>query len=83
MGNSTLGIEASQNHDDKENREERREERQERREKTEDRPKEAARGPQMWPPEVPNRGTDFFLRHTAPQSEVDWRLGSLHFKGGA
>ena len=51
MGNSTLGIEASQDHDDKEKREERREEREERREKTEDRPKEAARGPQMRPPE--------------------------------
>ena len=51
MGNSTLGIEASQDHDDKEKREERREEREERREKTEDRPQEAARGPQMRPPE--------------------------------
>ena len=45
------GIEASQDHVDKEKREERREEREERRQKTEDRPQEAARGPQMRPPE--------------------------------
>ena len=51
VGDSTHGIEASQDHDDKEKREERREEREERREKTEDRPQEAARGPQMRPPE--------------------------------
>ena len=42
VGDSTHGIEASQDHDDKEKREERREEREERREKTEYRPKEAA-----------------------------------------
>ena len=35
----------------REKRQERREEREERREKTEDRPQEAARGPQMRPPE--------------------------------
>ena len=51
VGDSTHGIEASQDHDDKEKREERREEREERREKTEDRPAEASRGPQMRPPE--------------------------------
>ena len=51
VGDPPHGIEASQDHDDKEKREERREEREERREKTEDRPKEAARGPQMRPPE--------------------------------
>ena len=51
VGDSPHGIEASQDHDDKEKREERREEREERREKTEDSPKEAARGPQMRPPE--------------------------------
>ena len=51
VGDSMHGIEASQDHDDKEKREERREEREERREKTEDRPQEAARGPQMRPPE--------------------------------
>ena len=52
------GIEASQDHDGKEKREERREKSEERRErredtreKTEDRPQEAARGPQMRPPE--------------------------------
>ena len=48
VGDSTHGIEASQKHDDKEKREERREDP---REKTEDRPQEAARGPQMRPPE--------------------------------
>ena len=44
---STHGIEASQDHDDKEKREERREKREERREKREESPKEAARDPQM------------------------------------
>ena len=83
VGESTHGIEALQDHDDKQKREERREEREERREKTEYRPKEAARGPQMRPPEVPTRGTDPFLHHTAPKSEVDRRLESLHFKGGS
>ena len=37
-------------------REERGGRREERREKTEERPKEAARGPQMRPPEVPPEG---------------------------
>ena len=60
VGDSTHGIEASQDHDDKEKREERREEREERREKTEDRPQEAARGPQMRPPEVPPEGPILF-----------------------
>ena len=60
VGDSTHGIEASQDHDDKEKREERREEREERREKTEDRPQEAARGPQMRPPEVPPEGPTLF-----------------------
>ena len=57
-GDSTHGIEASQDHDDKEKREkrrkksaERREKREERREKREETPKEAATGPQMRPPE--------------------------------
>ena len=50
VGDSTHGIEASQDHDDKQKREERREEREERREKKEDTPQEAARGPQMKPP---------------------------------
>ena len=64
-GDSTHGIEASQDHDDKEKREERREKRAERRAKREERgekreerrkkreetPKEAAKGPQMRPPE--------------------------------
>ena len=71
------------NEQQREKREESREKREERREKTEDRPKEAARGPQMRPPEVPTRGTDPFLHHTAPKSEVDRRLESLHFKGGS
>ena len=83
VGDSTHGIEASQDHDDKEKREERREEREERREKTEDRPQETARGPHMRPPEVPTRGTDPFLHHAAPLSVVDRRLESLHFKGGS
>ena len=44
----------------REKSEERRERREERREKTEDRPKEAARGPQMRPPEVPPEGPTLF-----------------------
>ena len=44
VGDSTHGIEASQDHDDKEKREERRKKRT-------DTPKEAAKGPQMRPPE--------------------------------
>ena len=56
----THGIEASQDHDVKEKREERREEREERREKTEDRPQEAARGPQMRPPEIAPEGPTLF-----------------------
>ena len=67
----------------REKREERREEREERREKKEYTPQETARGPQMRPPEVPTRGTDPSLHHTAPQREVDRRLESLHFKGGS
>ena len=54
VGESTHGIEASQDQDDKEKREEKRKEREERREKTEDNLTEAARGPQMRPPEIPN-----------------------------
>ena len=57
---------------EEEKREERREEREERREKREDRPKEAARGPQMRPPEVPTRGADPFLHHTAPCWDLWW-----------
>ena len=60
MDDSTRGIEASQDHDDKDKREERREKREERREKREERrekreevPREAARGPQMRPQEIP------------------------------
>ena len=52
VGDSIHGIEASQDHDDKEKREERREEREERRENTEYRPQEAARDPQMRPQKV-------------------------------
>ena len=51
VGDSTHGIEASQDHEDKEKREERREEREERREKTEDRATEAARGLEIRPPD--------------------------------
>ena len=51
VGDSTHGIEASQDHDDEEKREEKRKEREERKEKTEDNLTEAARGPQMRPPE--------------------------------
>ena len=60
VGDSTHGIEASQDHDDKEKREERRAKSQERREKREERrkkreetPTEAAKGPQMRQQEVP------------------------------
>jgi len=67
----------------REKREERREEREERREKKADRPKDTARGPHIRPPEVPTRGTDPSLHHTAPQREVDRRLESPHFKGGS
>ena len=66
VGDSTHGIEASQDHDDKEKREERREEREERREKTEDKPQEAARGPQMRPPEVLPEGPTLFLTMPPP-----------------
>ena len=45
VGDSTHGVEASQDLDDQEKREERRERRQETREKAEDKPHEAARGP--------------------------------------
>ena len=51
-------------------REERGEKREESRKKREDTQKEAARGPQMRPPEVPKR-----------EREADRRLESLHFKG--
>ena len=64
-------------------REERREKSEERREKRADTPKEAARGFQMRPPEVPTRGTNPFLHHTARKSEVDRRVESLHFKNGS
>ena len=62
-GDSTHGIEASQDHDDKEKREERREKREERRAKREERGEkreerrkkreETPNGPQMRPHEVP------------------------------
>ena len=51
VGDSTHGIEASQDHDDKEKREERRANSEERRKKRKETPKEAAKGPQMRPPE--------------------------------
>ena len=51
VGDSTHGIEASQDHDDKEKREERRAKSEERRKKRKETPKEAAKGPQMRPPE--------------------------------
>ena len=51
-------------------REERGEKREERRKKREETPKEAARGPQMRPPEV-----------LKGEMEADRRLESLHFKG--
>ena len=51
-------------------REQRREWREERRKKREETPEEAARGPQMKPPEV-----------LKGEREVDRRLESLHFKG--
>ena len=60
VGDSTHGIEASQDHDDKEKREERREEREERREKPEDRLQEDARCSQMRPPEVLPEGPILF-----------------------
>ena len=50
-GDSTHGIEASQDHDDKEKREERRAKSEERRKNRKYTPKEAAKGPQMRPPE--------------------------------
>ena len=50
--------------------EERGEKREERRKKREETPKEAARGPQMRPPEV-----------LKGEREADRRLESLHFKG--
>ena len=46
VGDSTLGIEVSQNFDDKEKREERREKREERREKREER-REKREAPRM------------------------------------
>ena len=45
VGDSTHGVEASQDPDDQEKRAERRESTQETREKAEDNPHEAARGP--------------------------------------
>ena len=66
VGDSTHGIEASQDHDDKVKREERREEREERRQKTEDRPTEAARSPQIRPPEVPPEGPTLFFAMPPP-----------------
>ena len=75
VGESTHGIEASQDHDDKQKREERREEREERREKTEDRPTEAARGPQMRPPDVPPEGPTRFFCDASPC----WDLWRPHF----
>ena len=64
VGDSTHGIEASQDHDDKEKREERREKSEERRENKEEKmyPKEAAKGPQMRPPE----GGQSFSRPSRP-----------------
>ena len=62
-------------------REERGRAREERREKTEERPKEAARGPQMRPPEVPTEGgTAISLRQwtpgvvssLTPRQSVEW-----------
>ena len=53
----------------REKRQGRREEREERREKTEDRPQEAARGPQMRPPE----GANPFFSHAALWWDL-WRL---------
>ena len=50
VGDSTHGIEASQDHDDKEKREERRAKSEERRNNRKETPKEAAQGPQMRPP---------------------------------
>ena len=52
VDDSTHGIEASQDHDDKEKREERRAKREERREKREEIPREAAISPQMRPQEI-------------------------------
>ena len=56
-GDSTHGIEASQDHDDKEKREERREKSEERREKREERREKREerreKRPQKRPPEVP------------------------------
>ena len=71
VGDSTHGIEASQDHDDKEKREERREEREGIREKTEDRPQEAARGPQMRPPEIPPEGPTLFYAIPPPDGRRD------------
>ena len=51
---------------------EKRERRSEIRENNEYRPEEAARGPQMRPPEVPTRGVDPFLHHAAPCWDLWW-----------
>ena len=79
VGDPPHGIEASQDHDDKEKREERREKREERRGKRADGPQEAARGPEMKPPE----GDQPFPTPSRLKSEEDRQLESLHFKGGS
>ena len=80
MDDSTHGIEASQDHDDKEKREETREKRGERREKTEDRrqtprgrqrsPNEAARGgPTLSLAMPPGAGTSGGLKGSEKRAE--------------
>ena len=69
MCDSTHGIEASQEHDDKEKREERREKSEERREKKEEK-RDPKRGRQRSPNE---RGANPFLGHPAPSWDL-WRL---------
>ena len=59
VGDSTHGIEASQDHDDKEKREETREKRGERREKREDR-RQTPRGRQKSPNEAARGGPTLF-----------------------
>ena len=64
VGDSTHGIEASQDHDDKEKREERREKSEERREKKEEK-RDPKRGRQRSPNEAARGGADPFRRHAA------------------
>ena len=72
VGDSTHGIEASQDHDDKEKREERREEREERREKREKRRdkredrRQTPRGRQRSPNEAARGGPTLFLAMPPP-----------------